>query len=263
MTTAEKLLKIVGNRQKLYDAGKQAEYEKYWTPMWRNRLADNFNHCFTGLGWNDDNFTPPMGVSPYISSSSSMFERSYIVDLEGILASRNITLDFKHSGYVTSLFNQCSRLKYVPEIDCTGSNSLSNMFNQCKSLVSVRKLILKDTGTNTFTGTFATCTSLVHIRIEGVIGNTIDFSACPLDTESFMGEEITEEKYNTLSETVRKNNVYIKDGKYYYGGVITALKSDSSGKTVSVKKTAKEAAFTDAEWATLTATKSNWTFNLV
>ncbi|MBQ7792418.1 MAG: hypothetical protein IJ367_02875 [Clostridia bacterium] len=224
---------ISENVPKVYEAGKDAEYEKYWTPMWRNRYAGNFNNAFTGLGWNDDNFCPPVGVSPYILSSNAMFQRSYIVDLERILKERNITLDFSHSGFITALFSQAARLMYVPEIDCTGSNSMSNMFESCGNLVSVKKLILKETGTNTFANTFLNCTSLTEIRFEGVIGNNIDFSA---------------------STKLSKASLL---------SILTALSTTVTGKTATFSKVAKELAFTDEEWNHALNLRSNWTINLV
>jgi hypothetical protein len=45
--------------------------------------------------------------------------------------------------------------------------------------------------------------------------------------------------------------------------IINALSSTTSGLTVTISKTAKEAAFTSAEWSALIATKSNWTISLV
>jgi hypothetical protein len=45
--------------------------------------------------------------------------------------------------------------------------------------------------------------------------------------------------------------------------IINALSSTTSGLTVTISKTAKEAVFTTEEWATLIATKPNWTISLV
>ena len=45
--------------------------------------------------------------------------------------------------------------------------------------------------------------------------------------------------------------------------VVNALYEGSTGLTATFKKSAKESAFTDDEWAKLTATKPNWTFALL
>ena len=45
--------------------------------------------------------------------------------------------------------------------------------------------------------------------------------------------------------------------------IINGLSPTTSGMSVSIPKIAKEAAFTDEEWAELIATKPNWTINLV
>ena len=86
--------------------------------------------------------------------------------------------------------------------------------------------------TNTFLNTFNNCISLQNIIVDGIIGASIGFPHSPLTRESITN-------------------------------VIEHLSETATGKTVTFKKSAKEAAFTDDEWAELTATKPNWTFSLL
>lgn len=81
---------------------------------------------------------------------------------------------------------------------------------------------------------FGHCNALVEIRITGPgkIISVANFQWSPLSKESFIS-------------------------------VVNALSDTTSGLTATFKKTAKEAAFTEDEWTTLTATKSNWSFLLV
>ncbi|MFR8974816.1 MAG: hypothetical protein ACLVG9_02365, partial [Eubacteriales bacterium] len=44
--------------------------------------------------------------------------------------------------------------------------------------------------------------------------------------------------------------------------VINGLSDTVTGKTATFNQTAKEAAFTNEEWAVLIGTKPNWTFSL-
>jgi hypothetical protein len=186
----------------------------------------------------------------------------------------NLTIDLTETGVVLD-FSKCKSatmvfyrtgITHIGIVDLTGmttGSSLSETFAYSRKLHTIDKLILRDDGSNKFAGTFSLCDSLQNILIEGVIGENFDIRYSPLTRESMMGKEITSDVYNALSETVQTNNVYVKDGKYYYGGVITALSTTATGKTVTFSKTAKQNAFTDAEWAALIATKQNWTFTLV
>ena len=79
---------------------------------------------------------------------------------------------------------------------------------------------------------FSKYAALKHIEVEGSFFGRINFSDCPLTKASFTS-------------------------------VINALSSMASGQTATFKKTAKEAAFTEAEWQTLISTKPNWTISLV
>lgn len=264
MTTAEKLTTIAKNREKLYEAGKKAEYDENWDQHQWSGKKSNYNYSFAGTWWTDDTFLPKYNM--IVTSANNMFCNSNITDLKACLDRAGVILDLSKANPAGYLFNGMVNLTTLPEINLSGATAgsyrLDNIFNGDKNLVYIEKFIVRNDGLNTFNNVFNNCESLYYLRMEGVVGNDIDLKSCPLNRESFMGEEITGEKYNALSETVRNNNVYIKDGKYYYGGVITALKSDSSGKTASFKQTAKEKAFTAEEWAALIATKPNWTFTL-
>jgi hypothetical protein len=121
---------------------------------------------------------------------------------------------------------------HIPKISTISTSNLSSLFAYDSNLKSVELLELKNNGTQSFPNVFVGCTSLNEILISGTIGNSFDISPAPLSKESIES-------------------------------IVSALSGTVTGKTVSFKKTAKEAAFTADEWATLTATKPNWTFNLV
>nr|DAI53590.1 MAG TPA: hypothetical protein [Caudoviricetes sp.] len=106
----------------------------------------------------------------------------------------------------------------------------AQVFQSASLLKTISKLIVTDEVT--YTNWFAGCTALEDITIEGTIGNDISFSDCALLTKSSITSVI-----NVLSDTV-------------------------TGKTATFNQTAKQAAFTDSEWAALIGTKPNWTFSL-
>ena len=103
------------------------------------------------------------------------------------------------------------------------------MFQDCLDLQTVR--LLTCINVIRFNNTFRNCRSLVNIIMSGEVGEDTDFSACPLSADSFRSF------FDVLSLT-------------------------TTDKTVTFNKTAKETAFTADEWATLVATRSNWTIAL-
>ena len=116
------------------------------------------------------------------------------------------------------------------DIDVTGPTGCARCFSNATKLVTIRKIIVVEK--NTYQDTFVNCTSLENITFEGVIGNSINLQYSPLSRQSIEN-------------------------------IISVLSAIATGKTLTLKKTAKENAFTDEEWQTLIATKSNWTISLI
>ena len=56
------------------------------------------------------------------------------------------------------------------------------VFLNMHNLVTIDKLIVSDTGSVAFSDTFGTCEKLQNITVEGVIGQNVNLSLCPLLT---------------------------------------------------------------------------------
>ncbi len=112
-----------------------------------------------------------------------------------------------------------------------GENPTYLMFYGDTSLHTIRELIVSE-GTMFHSSMFSDCVSLKNVTITGTIGNSISFLHSPLTKASIES-------------------------------VVNALSDTAAGKTLTLKATAKAAAFTDAEWAALIGTKPNWTISLV
>ena len=115
------------------------------------------------------------------------------------------------------------------DIDITTIGGNAGYMFENSSLVTIRKL--KVSATNTFSGCFTGCNNLQNIVFEGEIGNNVNLSACPLSRASI------ENIVSVLSTTVTE-------------------------KTLTLKQSAVNAAFTTEELETLAATKPNWTITL-
>jgi hypothetical protein len=227
----------------VYDAGKQAQYDKFWN-SYMNNLNGSWAQkgAFAGSGWNDNTFNPNKSYNPWSGKICEMFFKdSRISDLAGILKRNGIVFNFSGCIYFDS-FAQSSTIAYFPALDMSSAERFQYTFTSCANMVSIEKWIISSKGNQVFTDTFGGCTSLKNIVIEGVIGNSISFYASPLSKESITS-------------------------------VVNALSTTATGKTLTLKKSAVTKAFetsdgaadgsTSNEWTTFLGTKTNWTISLV
>ena len=121
----------------------------------------------------------------------------------------------------------------IGTLDTTGfTGQFAGLFNSNYNLKKVGELILSNKGDQTFSNTAFNCPNLEDISITGTIGDSLTMANCSKLTKA----SIT--------------------------SVINALSTTASGKTLTLSTSAKSKAFTADEWATLIATKTNWTISL-
>ena len=118
------------------------------------------------------------------------------------------------------------------DIEVVSPGRIGATFYSANKLATIKKIIL-DANVGITSDAFGYCPALKNITFDGTIGVSLDIQRSTLLTKA----SIT--------------------------NIIEHLSSTASGQTVTFSKVAKENAFTADEWATLIATKSNWTFSLV
>ena len=230
MSIAEKLVKIAENEQAVFEAGAKSEYDRFWDVYQAEGNRDNYNYAFTGYGWTQSVFKPKYNIVPV--TPTSMFSSSRIVDIRP--QTIGVDVDFSKC---TSFYYLCSNstIKYIGVVDCSSASpaSLSYIFSSAKELVSVEKVIMPEMDSAGFADkSFENAVKLEHICIEGVIRRSASLKWSVVLTK----ESIT--------------------------SIVQALSDTAEGQTITFSQTAKEAAFTDSEWATLIGTKPNWTIAL-
>ena len=255
MNTADKLITIAENQQKVYDKGysvghetgwtsgydeglmygvesgteqgKQAQYEEFWNEILYEGRND-FSYAFAGWGWSDKNFNPPQKIKVK-GTAYMMFGKNKITDL------RKYNIDFSEATDFQYLLWLNTYTKYVGHIDVSGSKKLNGIFHNAHVLEHVESI----TGTDgvQFIDSDFYCDKLKHIIFTNcTINNSINLARCPLSKDSI-------------------------------SSVINALSSTAEGKTVTLKKSAVNTAFgmdidntstyTD-EWTNLVNSKYNW-----
>lgn len=240
---ADKLAQISRNEQKVFDAGKKAEYDAFWDAYQDYGAKNKYEYSFGGFSWNDDTFKPKYDLilgSGY--TGTSMFIQSCITDLTSILKKQGVRLDTTLCGYMQGMF-QGSKIKRIPELNCSNAMAYSEnglyMTFIGSQVETIDKLIVPEN--LKYVSTFQSCTNLKNIVFEGEIGNNIDFQHC---------KQLTAASIESI---------------------VNALSSTASGKSITFSKKAVDVAFgwyVDGEfhesgsvsgaWDELVASKSNW-----
>ena len=133
------------------DAGKQAEYDRFWDIFQQNGNRTNYTQAFCYGGWSDEIFKPKYPIR--IAYGNNLFDSNTLIT--NIDADIDLTLSNRSQYF--SLFRGCTKLKRI------------------------RKIKVNETATYTATnGTFYNCTKLEDITFEGTIGRNIDFQYSPL-----------------------------------------------------------------------------------
>ena len=140
MSIAEKLITIAENEQRVYEKGKQTEYDRFWDNYQSNGSRVSYNSGFRGKGWNSEIYKPKY---PILST-----------DCECLFSS------------ITKIPDTL-----VP-IDTTAN--LNYAFNWATGFVTIRELTV--TANVTYTNCFDGLDKLVNITFKGEIGRNISFS---------------------------------------------------------------------------------------
>ena len=151
MSIAQKLTTVATNQQKVYDAGKNAEYDRFWDEFQNYGDRTNYTYAFAYGGWNDDTYNPKYTIRP-VSCNNMFMNASSITDTK-------VTID---------LTNPDGNQKY-------------GLFASATKLMTIQKLIVDKTITfQSSSPMFNKCNSLKNITFEGAIGKDISFKDCPL-----------------------------------------------------------------------------------
>lgn len=226
------------NLPKVYENGQKSEHDRFWDSFLNNGNRTSFLYVFSGGGWTAETFVPNRDIIVKNGNNMFMYSRMQI-DLVEHFENIGRTIDFTQNAGWNNTFYQ-SYFTRVGEIDARKVTTLTSTFAYTIYLETIDKLILKSDGSQTFSSTFEAARALKNIVIEGVIGNTVSFRWSPLSKESITG-------------------------------IINALKSTASGKTLTLNENAVVNAFgsIDAqEWIDLITGKSKdyngtWTISLM
>ena len=213
--------------------GKQAEYDAFWDAFQDNGNLTAYQRVFNGGNWNEETFKPKYDIKPVGNNAATYAFRGFNTGKSLMRLTKDsigVDIDFSDTTGANEYVFYSANIGELGVIDTSKMSNFGYSFSYC-AVETIKKLIVAEI--TTFYATFNYARSLVNITFEGVIG------------------------YNGLNLQWST-----KLSKASIESIINALSTTTSDKTVTLSKTAKEAAFTDEEWAALIATKPNWTISL-
>ena len=155
MNITVKLTAVAENEPKVFEAGKQAEYDTFWDTFQNYGNRKYYYYAFAwqnaeGLGWASEAYNP-----------------KYPIVCEGANAAN-------------SIFHYSSRMTDVRVPIVVRNTTMSTTFYRCYDLKSIPSLTLENV--TDFYNAFADCRQLETIRIYGSIDVDISFGQSPLLT---------------------------------------------------------------------------------
>lgn len=136
MSIAEKLQTIAENEQRVYDAGKKAEYDAFWDAYQQNGTRIYYPYAFA-YSWNDAIYKPKYDIT----------------------TTQNVGLQY--------LFAYSTVTDTIVTIDASKATTSQHIFDSNRRLRTIRKLIVSEN--NTFNTWFRYCEDLENLTIEGAI----------------------------------------------------------------------------------------------
>lgn len=245
ISTNKSDINISANYHRSY--GIQTAYDDFWDRYQQNGKRTGYLCAFCESGWNTETFKPKYDIKP--TTAYMMFRNfnrvtgSTPIDMVELCEKQGIVFDTSKITTGTYIF-QNANISRLGTISLISMSAFENIFLQCSNLITIEELDFGTTGKQIWYTVFNGCKKLANINsAKGVIGQSANLSECPLTAQSI------------------KN-------------IVNALSSTTSGKTITLNKTAVNTAFNidvddestwgeGTEYYELRHSKDNWTFSYV
>lgn len=165
MSIADKLTTIAENQEKVFEAGKKAEYDAFWDIYQQNGTRTDYANAFGGMGWTNETFKPKYKIQP--TTTYMMFRNS---KLNGTLEDL-CDIDLSKVTNFQYAFSNSTLTEIRSTINCTGGVSTASTFQGCQLLKTIAEWRV-DNAVNMNANHLASCIELENLNITGTIGTT-------------------------------------------------------------------------------------------
>lgn len=249
MNITERILRAKADYDEVYDAGKQAEYDRFWDEFQQNGNRTVYWYGFSGFGWTPETLNPKYPIKIVDTTLNAHYAVGMFYRANGS-AGGNITkyIDF-------SLL--------ADKFDFSQVQRATNLFDSAKFKNVIADLSSAVYANSAFAGTWN----------GGVVSVTLKVSELLQNVGSMFGsalERITMMEGSVWAVSISFSGCTKLD-KASHISIINTLSSTTSGLTVTFSKTAVNNAFgidvddpttypEGSEWYELRNSRSNWTF---
>ena len=178
MSIADKLVTIAENQQKVYDAGKQAEYDRFWDGIQSKGSRTDYYQGFRC--WNADSFRPKYDMLPQNAGSMFAYTKMQFSLIEE-LEQAGVVLDTGSATDISGIFWD-TQFTETPLIIANGCKNINHIFYQSRKLRKASLYV--DEKAASATGTFQNCELLEDFTVDGTIACTVNFQWSPLSPAS-------------------------------------------------------------------------------
>ena len=146
------------------EAGKKAEYDRFWDAYQDYGNRSEYSMLFAGYGWTKETFKPKYLIRPgSVGNHYMMFARTGIEVIDETIIDASQATAFAMSFYNSSVIKSVT-------IDIRNLKEFKDVFNFDSVLETV---VLKNVPeTCNFTGGFSGCRKLTNFTVTGIIGGT-------------------------------------------------------------------------------------------
>ena len=181
MSIADKLTTIAENQQRVYDAGKQAEYDRFWDAFQENGNKTDYYSVFYGYGWTAETFKPKYDLRGTRFQAAFGYASQLAGSLIDMLDSCGVVLDTSKATNVSNMFTTATKLTEIPHIDLSSvDTSLGGLFLTCKVLQRIEKITYTENSACYNNNAYAGCAALADVEFAGVIAGDMNLSWSPL-----------------------------------------------------------------------------------
>ena len=171
---------------KVYDKGKQAEYDEFWDTYQQNGNRTEYSNAFAGVGWNNETFKPKYDLKP--TNAYMMFRHTEIDEIYDTLDELGITLDTSNLTNAQYIFCT-SRTKRIGVVDLSKA-TVTNYTFYGSAFETIEKLIFSE-NTVIAPSIFTNTSNLKNLTVEGVIAGSLDIGASKVLTVASLNSIIT------------------------------------------------------------------------
>ncbi len=169
----------------VYEAGKQAEYDRFWDAFQNNGNKNIYDQTFAYNNWTEETYNPKYDILCVNSSVAGRQTFNNFVALTDIKVPIRAT-----NTRIVAMFSGCTKLKTIPLLELNGVTDFNTAFSNCNALENITIA-----GTIEINISFANSSLLTDASVQSIIDHLKDLTGATAQTLTFhadVGAKLTD-----------------------------------------------------------------------